>query len=185
MLYVAEYDSGTVRTITGSTTANTYTTGTRPIQPAFNENNLQVYVPNSISNTVVTIDTIKGITASTINMPSGSLPRYCLYVPINNTVYTTLNGTDKVITINPVTNTTGTTITGGTNPQSMAFDTNSNTLYVSNATTDNISVIDVLTNTVIKTISVGNFPRGVAYDSKYDRIYVENSLDNNISVLCT
>jgi YVTN family beta-propeller protein len=77
-----------------------------------------------------------------------------------------------------VTNTTGTTITVGTNPQSMAFDTNSNTLYVSNATTDNISVIDVLTNTVIKTITVGNFPRGVAYDTKYDRIYVENSLDN-------
>jgi YVTN family beta-propeller protein len=185
VLYVAEYDAGTVRTITGSTTANTYTTGTRPIQPAFNENNLQVYVPNSISNTVVTIDTIKGITASTINMPSGSLPRYCLYVPINNTVYTVLNGTDKVITINPVTNTTGTTITVGTNPIGMAFDTNSNTLYVSNATTDNISVIDVLTNTVIKTITVGNFPRGVAYDTKYDRIYVENSLDNTVSVLCT
>ena len=185
VLYVAEYNAGTVSSLTGSTIVNTYTTGTQPIQPAFNENNLQVYVPNSISDTVVTIDTIKGITASTINMPSGSLPRYCLYVPINNTVYTVLNGTDKVITINPITNTTGTTITVGTNPIGMAFDTNSNTLYVSNATTDNISVIDVLTNTVIKTITVGNFPRGVAYDSKYDRIYVENSLDNNISVLCT
>jgi len=185
VLYVAEYDGGTVSSIPVNTIVNTYTTGTRPIQPAFNENNLQVYVPNSISNTVVTIDTIKGITASTITMPSGSLPRYCLYVPINNTVYTILNGTDKVITINPITNTTGTTITVGTNPIGMAFDTNSNTLYVSNSVTDNISVIDVLTNTVIKTIPVGNFPRGVAYDSKYDRIYVENSLDNNISVLCT
>ena len=185
VLYVAEYDGGTVSSIPVSTIVNTYTTGTRPIQPAFNENNLQVYVPNSISSTVVTIDTIKGITASTINMPSGSLPRYCLYVPINNTVYTLLNGTDKVITINPITNTTGTTITVGTNPIDMAFDTNSNTLYVSNASTDNVSVIDVLTNTVIKTIPVGNFPRGVAYDAKYDRIYVENSLDNNISVLCT
>jgi YVTN family beta-propeller protein len=185
VLYVAEYNNGTVSSIKGGTIINTYSTGTRPLQPAFNENNSQVYVPNTISSTVVSIDTIKGITASTITMPSGSLPRYCLYVPINNTVYTLLNGTDKVITINPITNTTGTTITVGTNPIGMAFDTNSNTLYVSNATTDNISVIDVLTNTVIKTINVGNFPRGVAYDTKYDRIYVENSLDNTVSVLCT
>jgi YVTN family beta-propeller protein len=99
VLYVAEYNAGTVSSIPVSTIVNTYATGTRPIQPAFNENNLQVYVPNSISSTVVTIDTIKGITASTITMPSGSLPRYCLYVPINNTVYTILNGTDSLLNL--------------------------------------------------------------------------------------
>jgi YVTN family beta-propeller protein len=185
VLYVAEYNAGTVSSIPVSTIVNTYTTGTRPIQPGFNENNLQVYVPNSLSNTVVSIDTIKGITASTITMPPGSLPRYCLYVPTNNTVYTVLNGTNQVITINPVTNTTGTTITVGTNPQSMAFDVNSNRLYVTNLVTDNVSVIDINTNEVVKTITVGDGPRGIAYDAKYDRIYVENSLDNNISVLCT
>jgi YVTN family beta-propeller protein len=185
VLYVAEYNDGTVSSIPVSTIVNTYTTGTRPIQPGFNENNLQVYVPNSLSDTVVSIDTIKGITASTITMPSGSLPRYCLYVPTNNTVYTVLNGTNQVITINPVTNTTGTTITVGTNPQSMAFDVNSNRLYVTNLVTDNVSVIDINTNTVVKTITVGDGPRGIAYDAKYDRIYVENSISNTVSVLCT
>ncbi len=102
VLYVAEYNAGTVSSIPVSTIVNTYTTGTRPIQPGFNENNLQVYVPNSLSDTVVSIDTIKGITASTITMPSSSIPRYCLYVPTNNTVYTVLNGSNQVITINPV-----------------------------------------------------------------------------------
>ena len=78
------------------------------------------------------------------------------------------------------------TITVGTNPYGVAYDSANGRMYVTNADSDNVSVIRTSDNTVIATITVGTNPSGIAYDSANGRMYVTNNVDSgNISVIST
>jgi len=93
-----------------------------------------------------------------------------------------------VITINPNTNLTGSTLSTGLGSgaaNTIALDTNSDRLYVSNLSFDNLTVFNINTNTITNTITIGDGPRGIAYDTVYDRMYVSVNLDNEIKVLNT
>jgi YVTN family beta-propeller protein len=93
-----------------------------------------------------------------------------------------------VVTINPNTNLTGTTLSTGLGngaASTIAIDTNSDRLYVSNLAFDNLTVFNINTNVITNTISIGDAPRGIAYDTVYDRMYVAVSLDNVVKVLNT
>ena len=118
----------------------------------------------------------------------GDAPRFAVYSDSQDTVYVACNGTGNVITINPNTNLTGTTLStglglGGAN--TLSLDINSDRLYVSNLSYDTITVFDINTNTITNTISIGDGPRGITYDTIYDRMYVAVGLDDEVKVLNT
>jgi len=79
------------------------------------------------------------------------------------------------------------TITVGTSPRAIAFDSANNRMYVANYDSYDVSVISTATNTVIKTITVGTSPRAIAFDSANNRMYVANLGDasNSVSVIST
>jgi len=68
------------------------------------------------------------------------------------------------------------TLSVGTTPEGVAFDSVNTRMYVPNYNDDTVSVINTATNAVIATISVGDGPRGIAFDSGngHTRMYVSN-----------
>jgi YVTN family beta-propeller protein len=77
------------------------------------------------------------------------------------------------------------TITVGTNPRGIAFDSANNRMYVANHNSGTVSVISTASNTVIKTITVGANPWGVAFDSANNRMYVGKYNSNTVAVIDT
>jgi len=95
-----------------------------------------------------------------------------------------LDGTPYVSNSNFCINPTA-TISVGTDPDGVAYDSANGRMYVANYGSNNVSVIRTSDNTVIATISVGTNPIGVAYDSANGRMYVANNGSNTVSVIRT
>ena len=74
------------------------------------------------------------------------------------------------------------TITVGTEPEAVAFDSLNGNVYVSNYYSNNVTVIND-TNKVIDTITVGSGPEAVAFDSLNGYVYVANAGSNSVSVI--
>jgi YVTN family beta-propeller protein len=80
------------------------------------------------------------------------------------------------------TNSVITTITTGTSPFTLVWNSTNNKVYCANYS-NNVTVIDGQTNSVITTITVGNGPRSFCWNSIQNRIYVANWSSSNISVI--
>jgi YVTN family beta-propeller protein len=78
----------------------------------------------------------------------------------------------------------GSSISVGSSPYNIAFDSTNGNLYVTNVGSNNVSVINGATNTVIGSpIPVGTNSYGVAFDSANGNLYVANNGDNTVSVI--
>jgi len=78
------------------------------------------------------------------------------------------------------------TISVGSSPKGIAFDSANNRMYVANSAGNTVSVIDTSDNSVdASTISVGSSPQGIAFDSANNRMYVANYGPNTVSVINT
>ena len=77
------------------------------------------------------------------------------------------------------------TLSVGTTPEGVAFDSVNTRMYVPNYNDDTVSVINTATNAVIATVSVGDGPLGVAFNSANNRIWVANTADDTVSVIET
>ncbi|MHB9160360.1 MAG: YncE family protein [Nitrosotalea sp.] len=75
------------------------------------------------------------------------------------------------------------TITVGSGPAGVAYDSAKGEIFVANVGDNTISVISDTSNAVVATITVGSVPIGVAYDSAKGEIFVANNGDNTISVI--
>jgi YVTN family beta-propeller protein len=75
------------------------------------------------------------------------------------------------------------TITVGTSPTGVAYDSSKGELFVANSGYNTLSVISDSTNAVVKTITVGTSPTGVAYDSNKGEIFATNHGSNSVSVI--
>ena len=78
-----------------------------------------------------------------------------------------------------------TTISVGSTPWGIAFDSTNNRMYVVNFAAGTVSVINTATNAVVDTISVGSNAYGIAFDSTNNRMYVANHGSNTVSVINT
>ena len=79
-----------------------------------------------------------------------------------------------------------TTITIGSNPTDVAFDSHLNEVFVSDYHSgigNTVSVISDATNKVIATITVGSAPYGLAFDSNKREVFVANNLSGTVSVV--
>jgi YVTN family beta-propeller protein len=77
------------------------------------------------------------------------------------------------------------TITVGTWPRGVAFDTENGNVYITNCANNTVSVIRVGTDSTLATIPVGNYPWDVEVDTTHDKAYVINRGDNTTSVIDT
>ena len=146
----------------------TITVGSTPLGLQLISGGTKVYAANFNSSSLTIIDSATSGT-TTINLPSN--PREIAWH--NNKGFVSLIVAGQVVTINTNTQTTGTTITVGTNPFGITYDQTNDYVYVSNNASNNVTVINALTDSVVTTISTtNNGPYGIAWDSTNDRIYV-------------
>src|SRR5438128_1114719 len=66
------------------------------------------------------------------------------------------------------------TVSVGSNPVGVAYDSGKGEIFVTIPGPDTVSVISDSTNTVVATVPVGSFPNGVAYDSAKGEVFVAN-----------
>jgi YVTN family beta-propeller protein len=75
------------------------------------------------------------------------------------------------------------TITVGTGPEGVAYDSAKGEIFIANYKLNTVSVISDSSNAVVATVPVGNYPIGVAYDSAKGEIFVANGGSNTVSVI--
>jgi YVTN family beta-propeller protein len=75
------------------------------------------------------------------------------------------------------------TISVGSEPSAIAYDSANHCIYVANEGDLNVTVIDGDTNSVVANIEVGGDPDGIAYDSATGDIYVANSGWSNFTIV--
>ncbi len=75
------------------------------------------------------------------------------------------------------------TITVGTSPTGVAYDSAIDEIFVANSGYNTVSVISDASNAVVATVTVGTSPTGVTYDSTKGEIFVSNHDSNSVSVI--
>jgi YVTN family beta-propeller protein len=75
------------------------------------------------------------------------------------------------------------TVTVGTFPDGVAYDSGMGEIFVANFASNTVSVISDSTNKVVATVTLGNGPDCVAYDSGKGEIFVTNYGSGTVSVI--
>lgn len=132
-------------------------------------------------NPLGTISGYNIITESTLTISLNS-PRKAAFCPVNKSFYIVGNTGGIVSVVDTVTGTLSSTISVGTTPIGITYNSSDNTMYVANSGSNNVSVIDCDTDTVTDTISVSASPRYLAYTPS-NRMYVTCLTGNSIDVI--
>lgn len=177
-VYVANYGSGTVSVISGTTHEEIHSipVGNGPTGVDVTPDSAFVYVTNSDANTVSVIDVAANTVADTILV--GANPWGVAVSPDGKLVYVA-NRNSNTVSVIDADATSGTyneviqTVTVGTEPYAVAFTSDTGAYaYVSNKGSSTVSVIRTSDHTVNTTISGIPTPRGLSstLDGRY--IYV-------------
>jgi YVTN family beta-propeller protein len=75
------------------------------------------------------------------------------------------------------------TITVGTSPTGVAYDSGKGEIFVANSGYDTVSVISDSSDKVVATVTVGISPAGVTYDSGKGEVFVTNYGSSSVSVI--
>jgi len=166
--------------------------GSVPVTLNESLNGNKLYSLNSGNGTVSVIATVDNVV--TANIAVGGSPTWS-DVNADGSLLFVANSAGYVNVIDTVTDALALpavspvdTITVGTNPTFVMFDTNRRRLYVVNNGSSNISVIDAVATsptfmTVIKTIPVGTDPRSIAALKNGAKAYVSNCGSDTVSVI--
>ena len=180
--YVANYTSGTVTVIDGTTSStDTVNVGAGPRDIAVNPATNKTYVVNNTDDTVTVID---GTTNSTTPVIVGKSPSALAVNLATNKIYVANTGSNNVTVINGVTYSA--TVTVGTSPIAVAVNLVTNKIYVANqgdgSHNSTVTVIDGATNSTT-TVAVGIFPVAVAVNPVTNKIYVANQHGDTVTVI--
>jgi YVTN family beta-propeller protein len=158
-VYVTNSADNTVSVIATATNtvATTIAVGVSPEGVAVTPDGSKVYVANfgQFFGTVSVIATATNTLLTTITPVGISLVGVAV-TPDGSKVYVTDTGNSTVLVIDTATNTVGSRIGVGSNPDGVAVTPDGSKVYVANLTSDFVSVIATATNTVISSIPVGN-----------------------------
>ncbi|OCQ94076.1 hypothetical protein AMR42_00110 [Limnothrix sp. PR1529] len=121
-------------------------------------------------------------TTTAIDLPSADVQGL---VVVGGKLYAVDQTGNRVIVIDRATRTQITTITVGTSPIDIAFDSGQQTLFVTNSGSNNVTLISSVTDTPITTVAVGSFPVGVRTDSTTGRAVIANRDSGNVTILNT
>jgi YVTN family beta-propeller protein len=102
------------------------------------------------------------------------------------TAYVTNYFDGKLMAIDPVTNTTLSTVTVGTYPYAIALTPDGSRVYVSNLADNKMSVVNTATNAVTD-IPMGSYygPKGIAMSPDGSKVYVPYNYSNKLAVIST
>ena len=76
-----------------------------------------------------------------------------------------------------------TTITVGSHPLALVWNSQNNKVYCANSNSSNVTVIDCQTNSVITTITVGTNSYALVWNSQNNKIYCANEGSSNVTVI--
>ncbi len=144
------------------------------------------YVPNYLSNNVVSISTDTGNVLNSMTF-GFDLPRAAAFSLSGSYAYVTNYGSNNVVIINTATNTVTGSITAGFNgPFSVAISPYGSYAYVTNSGSENVVIINTATNTVTGSITSGFYnPYSVAFSPSGSYAYVANFYSNNVVIINT
>ena len=112
-------------------------------------------------------------------------PTFMLWNPLNNTMYVSNKGSNRISVVDTNTFIVNNQIPVGISPTQMVIDTYTNYLYVINEDSDDISVIDLNNNTIFATIAIGFKPVSITIDRNNRLIYVVCQNSNQVYVVDT
>ena len=158
----------------GNVVAN-FSVGIQPVGVGYDSGNGNIYVANSLSNTV---SVINGTTVLE-TVPVGNHPVGVGYDRGNGYVYVTNEPDNTVSVINETTVVETVPVRGAA--VGVGYDSGNGNIYVANIGSNNVSVISG--TTVVATVPVGTNPFGVEYDSGNGYVYVTNLGANSVSVI--
>ncbi|MBD2161432.1 YncE family protein [Limnothrix sp. FACHB-1083] len=104
---------------------------------------------------------------------------------VGGKLYAVDRANNRVAVIDRATRTQTTTVTVGSSPIGIDFDSVQQTLFVANSGSNNVTLISSVTDTPITTVAVGSFPIGVGVDSVLGRAVVANRGSGNVTILNT
>ncbi|WP_433567010.1 protein kinase domain-containing protein [Nocardia sp. CA-151230] len=201
-VYVANYDSGTVSVLDGTTRAVTATIENIPhaIGVAVDPQTRTVYVTDyGDAGKVFMIDAHTNTVAATIDV--GANPDNMAVDPRTHLVYVTNATVDplaegqtgartgskpgSVSVIDPRARAVTATVGVGIRPIGVVVDVDRSRLYVGNDGDNSVSVIDLSTNTVAATVAAGRGIEGLALDHRSGTLYVANNLGDSVWTIDT
>jgi YVTN family beta-propeller protein len=145
ILYVTDYDAGTVTYLNATTGAGlgSFSTGSSPVGVAYNSSANIVYVVNSDSNTVTYLNAATG--ADLGSYATGSRPWGVAVNTGANIVYTVNNWGNTVTYLNAATGAVLGNYTTGSSPGEVAVNPGLNILYVTNRSSNTVTFYDATT----------------------------------------
>lgn len=135
-----------------------------------------------------TLDLLDGVLRAGNSLPPATCfsPAQLVAVPTNGNVYATCGGAnDNLVVVNESTEQAIASVSVGTAPWGVAYDSGNGELFVSNSGGDSVSVVDPTTESVVTTVPVFLTPEGLASDPTDGKVFVANDFSNNVSVLDT
>ena len=175
------YDSSRVQVVNLTTGAiRTIADNQFPTGPFFDEQKRVLYVGNTATASLFTVDVATG-TTHTVALP----------VKVNRVAVSSQNGDlylaspegDAVLVLDPTGGSVVATLRVGQRPWAVAADPKTGRILVSSELSGGVSLIDPATNQIIRTTPTGSHPRNLAVDGVHERFYVLNTGDRTVSVL--
>jgi YVTN family beta-propeller protein len=136
---VAEIDPSTKLVVANITIGAGYVGGSETQAIAFDSFNKDVYVTNSLSDSVSVIDGSTNAVLTTV--PVGSYPSAIAFDSSNGMLYVCNQSSNTVSVIDGSTNKVVSTVAVGTAPDGAAFDSKNKLVYVANDVSGTVSVI--------------------------------------------
>lgn len=175
------YDSSQVQTIDLTTgVIRTAADNLFPTGPFFDQQKRVLYVGNTATPSLFTIDAATG-TTHIVTLP----------VKVNRVAVSSKNGDlylaspdgNKVLVVDPTTGSVVATLSAGQRPWAVVADPMSGRILVSSELSGSVSLIDSNTNQIIQTTPTGSHPRNLAVDGIHGLFYVLNTTTRTVSVL--
>lgn len=152
-----------------------------PFQVAVDQITHELYVSNSIHNTVIAINGSTNTVTTTI--PVGLAPFGVAVNQNTQLVYVANEGSGTVSVIDELSNTVVATIPVGAGPVALAINPNNGIIYASNLFSGTVSVINSTTNTLTSTLTLAFGVGGIAIDPILDKVYIGNISANIVYVI--
>ena len=168
--------------------ATTIPVGAEPQAIGYAFGNNQLYVANSVDNTVSVINGSTGTVVKTIGV--GVDPDAVAFSLLRGRIYVADAGDNNITLISTANNKVvpgASAITVGGRPSALYYNLVNNYLYVANEDDGTVTLIQTTFtgNTVVGDVAVGSQPVAMAFDPVNNALYVVNSGDDTVSVLDT
>lgn len=147
--------------------------------------NNQIWVShnNSFNGTIKVYDIVDYTIKATITVNNN--PTYMKWNPLNDLMYISNKGSNKISVIDTNTFAIVDIIPCGISPTQIVIDTFTNYLYCINEDSNDVTIVDLTNNNSISTVNVGSKPISLTLDNMNGLLYVVCTDNNRVYVIDT